>query len=204
MSIQDNASPPLDKGKARKIIRKKVVSILKNTTDAGARVFPNASVPPWEEELPVILVYPRSESASKYAEAPRELEREIDFAIEVVAKGPEENTDLQTPESGVKSLEDILDDIAEQIECEMSRDETLGGTTDDSILTNSEFEFENVGGLPIGSVRLTYSMTYYTMSPRSIDKQKVTTDFKKTGIDYNIGDDENTREATDEVDLPQS
>lgn len=204
MSIQTNLGPAKDKGKLRKLIRKKIVEILTGATDAGVRVFPNASVPPAEEELPVILVYPRSESAGKYAESPRELERDLDLAIEIVAKGPEVNVDLETPKEGEKTLEDILDDIADQIECAMSRDETLQGTADDSILTNTEFEFESVGGLPIGSARLTYSVTYFTMLPRDVSKQSGLAAFKKVEADWNIGDDENTREADDSIDIPQT
>ncbi len=206
MSIQDNNGPKKDSGKLRKIIRKKVVAILKNKTDAKNRVFPNAVVPPWEEELPVILIYPRSEGAGKYAEAPRELERDLDLAIEIIAAGPGPDEDGNAPvdENGnpKKSLEDILDDIAEQVECEMSRDETLGGTADDSILKNTESEFENTGGQPIGSARLTYGVTYYTMSPRSVDKQIGLPDFKEAGLDWHIGDEDDTVEAEDIIDIP--
>lgn len=205
--IQDNEAVAADKGKLRKLIRKKIVEILKNKTDAGERVFPNASIPQWadNDELPAILIYQKSETASKYAEAPRELERDIDFTIEIVAEGPEENIDLNTPAVGQKSLEDILDDIAEQIECEMSRDDALQDTADDSILTNTEFEFESGGSQPIGSARLTYTVTYFTMLPRDTSKQNINlADNKTQQIEYNIGEDENTREATDKVDLPQS
>lgn len=202
MSIQTNNAVIADKGRLRKLIRKKVVEILKGKTDAGDRVFPNATVPPWEEELPVILIYARTEPATELSMAPRELNRSLDLAIEIIAKGPEENVDLQTPEPGVKTLEDILDDIAEQVECEMSRDDTLQDTCDDSVLTTTEFEFESVGALPIGSARLTYEVSYTTMSPRDLIKQGVDDDFKQNQIDYNIGDDENTVEANDTVDLP--
>ncbi len=200
MPIQDNGAPIKDKGKYRKIIRKKIAQILTNQTDAGARVFPNASVLPGDEELPVILIYPRSENATLYAVAPRELERAVDVTIEIVAKGPEINTDLQTPENDEKTLEDILDDIADQVEVIMAKDETFGGLADDSILSNTEFEFESSGGSPIGSARLTYSVTYYAMSPRKSEDGQA--DFATANIDYNVSEDENTREATDTVDIP--
>jgi len=201
--IQDNAGPPADRGLLRKNIRKKVVEILKGQTAVGNKVFPNASTVIAEELLPVILIYPRSESASKYATAPRELERDLDLAIEIIAKGPETDEKGNPPE-GKKSLEDILDDIAEQIECELSRDDTLQGTVDDSILTNIEFEFEGTGGLPIGSARLTYALTYFTMSPRSVDKQGGLADFKTAEVEHNIGDDPDTREAKDTIVIPQT
>lgn len=200
--IQDNAAPAKDKGKKRKLVRKKVVELLKGKTDAGAAVFPNSSVPPWHEELPVILIYPRSESASEYATAPRELERDLDLAIEIVATGPEENDELNSPGAN-KSLEDILDDISEQIENILDVDDSLQGTADSSTLENTEFEYDSSGGQPIGSCRLTYGVTYYTMSPRNIDGQDANNDFTSSNVKYNISEiDENTREAEDTVNQP--
>lgn len=199
--IQDNGGPKQDSGKLRKNIRKKIASILTGRTDAGGRVFPNASVPPWQEELPVILVYQNTESVSEYAIAPRELERSLSINVEIVAQGPEINVDLQTPQQNEKTLEDILDDIAEQVEGLMGADETFGGLADGSILSNTEFEFDSNGGAPIGSARLTYSVTYYTMSPRTNPEFS---DFKTAGVDYNVSEDENTREAKDTVAIPQS
>jgi hypothetical protein len=202
MSLWNNEVIPVDKGRLRKVIRKKVAEILKGKTDAGDRVFPNSAVPSWVEELPVILVYPRAEPASKYSQAPRELERELAIEVEIVAKGPLTDEDGNEP-IGQKSLEDILDDIAEQVECEMSRDETLGSTVDDSILTNTEFEFDGAGSEPIGSARLTFSATYFTYYPRNVDKQIDLDDFKKSEIDYHIGDAADTVEGNDDLDLPQ-
>lgn len=199
--IQDNAAPAPDKGKLRKTIRKKVVEILKGSTDAGDAVFPNASVPPWHEELPVILVYPRSEAASEYATAPRELERDLDLAVEIIATGPEENEELDTPGTN-KSLEDILDDISAQIEALIDVDDSLQGTADAAILENTEFEYDSAGGQPIGSCRLTYGVTYYTMSPRDTSGQDADNDFSDSKVEYNIGDDDNTREAEDTVNQP--
>lgn len=199
--IQTNASPGADKGKNRKAIRKKIVEILKGNTDVGDAVLPNASVPIWQKHLPLILVFPRSEAVSEYAIAPRELERDLDLAIEIIATGPEENENLETP-GDLKSLEDILDDIAEQVENVISADDSLQGTVDNIILENTEFEYDSTGGQPIGSCRLTFGVTYYTMSPRDTSGQNVDDDFLKNKVEYNIGNDENTREAEDTVNQP--
>lgn len=204
MSIQDNEAPKTDLGKNRKTIRKKIVEILKAANlSVGQRVFPNATIPPWEEELPVILVYPRSEPADEFAIAPRELKRDLDLAIEIIAAGPELNPDTLTPKSGQKSLEDQLDDIAEEIECAMDMDETLGGTCDNSILTLTEFEYEPGGGQPIGSARMTYAVSYNTMAPRDIDKQGGLVDFKTTNAKWTDNDDQNTIEGEDTIAIPQ-
>jgi len=198
--IQESGGPPKDRGLLRKNIRKRVVQILKGKTDAKNRVRPNASTKIKAEQLPVILVYPQSESISEFNQAPRELERELTLAIEIVATGSEVDGEGQTV-STKKSLEDQLDDIAEQIECEMSRDDTLGGVADMSILTGVDMEFDGEGGQPIGSARLTYAITYTTMSPRSLDKQDGLADFDEANVQFNIGDDENTRETEDTIDL---
>jgi len=202
--IQDNGAPPEDKGRTRKAIRKKVVELLKaaDISDVSGKVYPNASVPSWQEELPVVLVYQRNESASEYAQAPREYQRTFNLAIEIVAEGEEENDQLETPGSGLKSLEDILDDIAEEIECALSIDDTLDNVCSESMYQSTEFEFDSAGGRPIGSARLNYAVTYYTMSPRDIEKQGVVDDFSKANIDYQLTDDENINEATDELDIP--
>lgn len=198
--IQDNGAPISDRGLLKKTIRKKIVELLRGNTDAGSRVLPNASIFPSDGELPVILVYPRSESVSEYARAPRELERTLDVAIEVIAKGPEDNPDLATPAQGEKSLEDILDDIAEQIEEIMHKDDSLGGVADESIYTNAEYEFDKAGSMPIGSVRLTYSVKYYTMAPRENEELDA---FETTKADWNLDNDDNADDASDEIELDQ-
>ncbi len=188
--------------KKRIDIRKKVVELLKGKTHAGEHVFSNSAVPPWHEELPVILVYPRSEDISEYAIAPRELKRELQLAIEIVAAGPEEKPGAEVPE-GQLSLEDILDQIAEQVEFEMSKDETLGRLADDSILTGVEFDFDSSGGESIGSCRMTYKTTYYRPSPDLEPDYPV---LKKVGAKYKVGHDnaapDNVVEGEDSVDIP--
>lgn len=201
--IQDNNSPPKDKGRLRKTIRKGVAALLKDKTDVGKRVFSNSSIPPWEEELPVILVYARNEPATVYGQAPKEYRRDIDFVVEIIAKGPEVDEEGNEP-LGQKSLEDILDDIAEQVEGLMSVDHTLGGVADDHEFTNTEMEFDGGGGLPIGSARLSFTVTYYTFYPRDSNQQALA-DFKTNTVKYHIGKvDDDTREAEDTVDLPQT
>ena len=205
MPIQDNSAPAADKNKQRKLIRKKIAEILKGNTDAGENVFPNSTVPVWHSELddaPVILIFPRTESATKYAEAPKELERDLSIMIEIIAAGPEINESLKTPGEGEKTLEDILDDIAEQVENILDADDSLQGTCDEAILENTEFEFDGTGGSPIGSCRLTYGVTYFTMSPRTTANQNVDDDFKDNEVKFHIGDEDDTVEATDVVIQP--
>jgi len=190
--------------KKRKDIRKRVVELLKGKTAAKDAVFPNASVPPWHEELPVILVYPRNENASEYAIAPRELKREVQIGIEIIATGPETDEEGQSPPEG-ESLEDILDNLAEEIERILAADETFGGLADDSILTGTDFTFDSEGGAPVGSCRLTYNVTYYRPSPDLEPGHDV---FSKADAKWKVGHDNAAPdaiiEANDSVDIPQS
>ena len=185
-------------------IRKKLVEFLKGKTDAGNNVFPNLSTPFWSENLPAIAVYPRSESVEMFSVAPKEWTRTLEMAVEIVAKGPEVPCPLT---GGTQFLEDALDLIAAQVECELSRDDTVGCTADDINLISSEFQFEGDGEAPIGSARLVYNVIYHTMVPESQDKQSGLSDFKKVAADWQVGHhddapDETDIEAQDEVDIP--
>lgn len=187
--------------KYRKAIRKKIVELLKDKTDVGKKVFPNASVTKAQEELPLILIYPRTETAEEFAETPRELKRTITMAIEVVASGPEVDEEGNAPKDK-KTLEDCLDDIAEQIECELAIDDTLGSACDKSILTSTEFEFDGNGASPVGSVRLSYDVTYFRRSPDDLKAQlDKLPDHTTAETEWNIGEDPDTREAKDTIDV---
>lgn len=187
----------------RTTIRKAIAKILKGKTAAGDRVFTNQSTPSWDGELPCIKLYPRSEDATEFATAPRELKRIIELSVEIKVSGPED------PESEKPTVEDQLDDLCEQIECELSRDDTVNNTADDIILTATEFEFDGSGALPIGSARLTYSVTYHQGVPDTIDKQAGIEDFKRSHIDTHIGHNDEepdlaNKEAEDDIVLPQT
>lgn len=197
----------------RKIIRKRLVSILKNQTDAGERVFSNASVPSWIEELPVILVYPRTEDAEKFNQAPLEFRRDINMLIEVQVKGTEQPFDTQKGDG--LTAEDALDDIIEQIECAIFKDDSLGcddqnrAIADEVLISSTEFEFESDGAQTIGGARLNLVVTYYEHAPESVDKQAGLGKFSKVHADWHVGHDDDdpdltNKEAEDDVVIPDS
>jgi len=203
----ETAGLPIRKLRQRKLIRKKIISILKGKTAAGDRVHDNESTATWEEELaigPVILIYPRSEPAEEFAVAPKELKRTLEVAIECIAQGPESSDE----KSNGPSLSDILDDLTHEVECELSRDDTLGDTASDIILTNTEFEFESRGAVPFGSARLLYTVTYYTLTPENLAKQVGVAALKKLDVDWKVGHDDDApdteTEANDSIDIPQT
>lgn len=187
----------------RKIIRKKIQAILKGKTDVGDKVFTNQASPTWDKDLPVIIVYPQSEPAELFNQAPRAIKKDLLVVFEVIAKGPEILEDDAKP-----TVEDQLDDILEQIECALSPDHTLGGVADTHILSGTEFEFASEGAFVIGHARVTYTVTYVEDSPKTIDKQSGISDFKKVEASYKVGHhdsgpDEIT-EAKDNIDIPQT
>lgn len=188
----------------RKAIRTAVIKALKNKTLAGENVFTNQSTPQWDKDLPAILVYSESETATEQNVAPRELKRVLELRIECIARGNDtENADDDKP-----SVEDILDDLAEQVECELSRDDSLDCTASDIILTGTEFQFEGEGAFPIGSARLRYEVTYYQHVPDTRAKQAGIEDAKTIEADWHVGHDGapdlTNIEAEDTVELPQA
>lgn len=197
----------------RKIIRKRIVKLLKGATDAGDRVFSNPSVPTWQKDLPAILVFPRTEDATKFGQAPLEFKREVLFGIEIQAEGTEQPFDEEKGEA--PTVEDVLDDIAKQVECAMFKDDTLGcdaqnnAIADEVLIQSTEFEFRDGGETPIGAARLNFLITYYEHAPETIDKQPGITDFKKANVSYHVGHDNadpdlDNKEAEDDVEIPQS
>jgi hypothetical protein len=171
----------------RKIIRKKIRELLLNKTKACERVYTNQASPTWIENLPAIIIYSLSEDITKFNQAPRELKRDLQVVIEIMASGAEEpNTACHN------TAEDCLDDIAEQVECIMSKSETLDGVCDDNILSSIEFDFVPEGQKPVGSARLIYTVTYVEHSPRATCPQDGYGDFELGKVDWDVGHHDDT------------
>lgn len=193
----------------RKAIRKGMQKVLLDKTDAGGKIYTNLSSAIWDSDLPQVIIYPRSEEVTELNVAPREYKRTLQMAVEVVASGPEGSH----PDDG-KPVEDVLDDIADQVERELNRDERLGIFTytdgdgneksealvDELILSSVEFEFDE-GKDSIGSARLVYSATYYEFRPQSLVEQGITNDFTGADTTWNV-DKREGDEASDTVNVP--
>lgn len=199
----------------RKAIRKGIQTILKGKTDAGANVFSNLASATWCEDIPLIVVYARQEEIEQLNVSPREYRRALEISIEIIAQGPEDPN-----ASEGKFLEDILDDIAEQVETELGRDETVGqldrlegndcALVDELILNNVEFEYRGEGKKPSGSVKLIYNAMYTEKRPASVDQQAEAygiADFKTAHAEWKVGHDDdapdNNVEAEDTVTIPE-
>lgn len=137
----------------RKLIREAVRAQLEAAgTSAETRVFKAREIPFDEDlELPAITIYGKSEEIDPQSRqtAPRELARTLKLAIEVAAAATE-------------NLDDVLDDLAAEIEAAVAKDPTFGGTASDAFLADTVIGISEAGDQTIGVVILTYSVTYYT------------------------------------------
>jgi hypothetical protein len=118
-------------------------------TAAGARVYETRMTPFREIELPAIAIYALEETSADEGKAPRELKRKL--TLEIVAAA-----------TATDDVDDVLDGLAQEIECAMNSDETFGSKASDSVLTDTQMAVETTGKKPIGMVALTYDVTYYT------------------------------------------
>lgn len=196
-------------GSRRKAIRKKVAELLKGKTLAGDKVFSNMTTAQWNEDLPEIVIYTRSETVEETSTAPREYKRTLELGIEITASGS------QTPET--ESLaEDIVDDIAEQVETELNRDETLDeidnalgkkvALVDALILDVLGFEFRGEGAKPTAACVMIFRVMYHEMRPGSIDDQPGVGTLKTVHAEWKVGhhksEPDNVVEATDDITIP--
>jgi len=178
----------------RREIRKYVVSLLKRKrTDAEDRVTGNRSLPAWEEHLPVINVYTRGEDLTEWAQAPREMLRNLRLVCECIVSGKTE-----------EEVADALDTMTEDVEAIMSQDDTLGDRCEDILLTDVEFEWQEGGERPLASARLIWNCKYMTPMPRD-RKGLGITPFEGIDAEWDVGTAADPDpEAEDTIDLPQT
>lgn len=138
----------------RQLIREKIKDILINNTDAGDFVQANFTPPLDIEDLPAVLIYPKSENLRELTIAPRQMIRELTLFVECVAA-----------ETSDDELSNNLDTLSHQVEQLLSQDDSLDCLVEDIVLTQVEFDFVDEGSKPTGSCRLIYNITYLTNFP---------------------------------------
>ena len=125
---------------ARQKIRDAVVTLVTGLTTTGSRVF----------DTRLYNLEP-SESSERSDFSPNNYSREL----EVIIEGYAETNSL---------VENVLDTISLEVENVMGANPLLSNTATTSELNATEIEFDVMGEKPIGIIRLTYSVTYYTLS----------------------------------------
>jgi hypothetical protein len=181
----------------RKKIRKALLDILRGRTDAREKVFATRTMVNWEENLPVINLYFRGEEVKDTESAPRYLNRSLSLEVEIVADA---NND--------EELADALDDICEQVEVALSRDDSLKDTADDNYLVRvSDADVATEGARAIGKVSLSFIIEYREFAPRDTKGQGVGP-LDGIDADYRVGHDDGpptmdeADAAKDTIDFP--
>lgn len=151
------------------------MTALAGQTVAGVRVF-DTKVTEWREnQLPGVAVYTLHDAVdpeSARSSAPRELKRTLQLKLE----GAVQLAD------GVAAA---LDALSEELERVVDRDPTFGGVASDSILSNTDVVIDRQAAQPVGSIVLTYEVTYYTDAPKAADTPLV--DFARADIRTSLG-----------------
>jgi len=131
-------------------IRQHVTTLLRNNIKK-ANVFSSRLRALNNENLPAILVYTRSESAEKFAEAPRELDRALELLVEIKV-------------AGLYDCDDVVDTFADRVEDLIHQDDSFGALVNDVLLSNTDIEFFNEGATPYCVARLTFDVQYFTFT----------------------------------------
>lgn len=144
----------------RTLIRQALVDRLKTKiddiylTDAEDRIYGSRSKPLFDQFLPAILVYARSENVIEERFATDGFgatKRELEIAFEAVVLG-------------VEQVDDALDNIAAQIESAFDGWEMATRKADVMKLKSTEIDVSIEGSKTYGAARLTYGITYHTVN----------------------------------------
>ena len=134
----------------RRQIRERVATTLTGLATTGSKVFQSRVYPLTANNLPGLLVYTTSESSDPdVMGAQPQLERELNLVIEGYA---------QT----TSNLDDVMDEIAKEIEVAMAADTTINALAKDSFLTDTEIQLTGEGEQPIGMVTMNFTVQYRT------------------------------------------
>lgn len=128
-------------------IRNAIVNILDGSTSVGAKVFLNRPHPYNETDLPAIFIYTSEESAIDANLSQKTYKRTLNLAIEARV-------------SSSTSVDESLDDIAEEIENLIKADLTINGLCTNISMTGTEFDQTAEGRKVIGALRLNFEIKY--------------------------------------------
>lgn len=131
----------------RKTIRDQVVTTLTGLTTTGSNVFNSRVYPNEQSKLPLLNIYSLSEASE--LDATGGLLRTMDLVVEGFAQAN-------------SNIENTMDTIAKEVEEALGADHTLNGTCTTHSLSSTEISLNNEGNLPLGVVRLVFSVIYRT------------------------------------------
>ena len=132
----------------RKQIRAAIVARLSGATAAGANVFANRTAPLQDDQLPAIVMETGNEDVSALT------------VLDPPVYGRTLVVDVVIKAKPLADLDDVLDDIAEQVEPLMVLLPSLPQLQ--PTLTATEFAPDGGQERPLGTLRLTYQIQYQT------------------------------------------
>lgn len=171
-------------------IRNYAVSLLKNKTVAGDRVFSSKSVSNWTNKLPAINIYTADEDITEFNQSPRILKRDMILRLEIAVACSDED-----------KAADELDRLMQQVEDEFERDDTLHGNCEDIILSKIAVEFDPGGEQPIGAAQMDWLCKYTTDAPGSRSGQGANTGFTGVNAKWETEGNNAVPEATDTINV---
>jgi hypothetical protein len=139
---------------ARQAIRYAIAELLRSTATAGNHVFPSRLFSLDESELPSISVFTTDDSNVETVtkltlSRPPLVQRELPVVIEAHAVMDE-------------TIDDVLDNLAVEIETAMAQAIMIGGTQISARLVSTQTTFSGESELQVGVIRLIYAATYAT------------------------------------------
>lgn len=129
-------------------IRQAVVTLLRNQTSAGNRVYASRVHPLNDPKLPALLVYTPQESVGNPTmQRPRTQSRQLQLVIEGYLKARGE-------------IDDDADQLAAEVEQRIAADPKLGGLVKDAMLDVTTTQLSGEGEKPIAVLSLTFAVLY--------------------------------------------
>jgi len=132
-------------------IRNALKSALTGLSITGSNVFKSKAYPRHADQLPALLIYSGAEE-SEPVDFDDATDRDYDVVVEAALFASAEQVD------------DLLDDIAVEVENAILVDQTLGGLAKSTTLTGSEPDTSLDGEMPFGSLAMTFTVNYVAAS----------------------------------------
>ena len=131
----------------RQQIRERIGTDVTGLSTTGSNVFQSRIYPVEDGSLPCLLVYSTSEDSEVTEMAsPRPITRVLNVVIQGV--------------SGSSTHDDSLDTISKEVEVAMSADIGINSLATDSYLSEVEISYSGEGSVPMGSVRMVFTINY--------------------------------------------
>lgn len=136
----------------RTAIREQARTMLAGATLAGAKVFTNRARPITPNDMPALLIYTgasrRGDRERDGSMVHRRLELVVEGAVAATGRGEE--------------LEAQLEQLAEQVECALAADPTLGGLVMDARWQATDPDIVGDGRQLVGAVRVEFELELHT------------------------------------------